>query len=105
MMKNGTNHLFSQIGNGGLDHAYWGRPEEMNMDRPAYKISKRAPGSDLAGETAAALAAASIFYNSVDGQEGKGAEALTHAKQLFDFADKYRGKYSDSIPDAAIYYK
>jgi hypothetical protein len=25
---------------------------------------------------------------------------LTHAKQLFDFANNYRGKYSDSIHDA-----
>jgi endoglucanase len=29
---------------------------------------------------------------------------LTHAKQLFDFANNYRGKYSDSITDAQSFY-
>ena len=29
---------------------------------------------------------------------------LTHAKQLYDFADKHRGKYSDSIADAKSFY-
>jgi endoglucanase len=29
---------------------------------------------------------------------------LTHAKQLYDFAKNYRGKYSDSITDAQSYY-
>ena len=75
------------------------------MDRPAYKITSSAPGSDLAGETAAALAAASIFYGSVRGQEDKAEEALRHARQMFDFADNYRGKYSDSITDADNFYR
>ena len=30
---------------------------------------------------------------------------MTHAKQLYVFADKYRGKYSDSIPNAGKFYK
>jgi endoglucanase len=55
-------------------------------------------GSDLAGETAAALAAASIVFKNVDGTYSN--NLLTHAKQLFDFANNYRGKYSDSIRDA-----
>jgi endoglucanase len=29
---------------------------------------------------------------------------LTHAKQLYDFAKNYRGKYSDSITDAQSFY-
>jgi endoglucanase len=29
---------------------------------------------------------------------------LTHAKQLYDFANNYRGKYSDSITDAQSFY-
>ena len=62
------------------------------------------PGSDVAGETAAALAAASVFYTSI-GQMGWAAECLQHARDLFNFADQYRGKYSDSIPDAATFYK
>jgi hypothetical protein len=60
-------------------------------------------GSDLAGETAAALAAASIVFKNVDSTYSN--NLLTHAKQLFDFANNYRGKYSDSITDAKKFYK
>jgi hypothetical protein len=55
-------------------------------------------GSDLAGETAVALAATSIVFKNVDPIYSN--NLLTHAKQLFDFANSYRGKYSDSIIDA-----
>ncbi|XP_021941322.1 endoglucanase 7-like, partial [Zootermopsis nevadensis] len=60
------NELYGQVGQGDVDHAYWGRPEDMTMSRPAYKIDTSHPGSDLAGETAAALATASIVFTSVD---------------------------------------
>merc|ERR1712123_57728 len=94
--------LIGQIGDGYEDHAYWGRPEDMTMDRPAFRITSSGPGSDLAGETAAALAASSIYfrkqldYNYAD-------NCLSHAKQLLDFADKYRGKYTDTIPAGGFY--
>merc|ERR1711962_39438 len=96
------NVLFGQVGNGKLDHDSWGRPEDMTMARPAYFIDSNNPGSDLAGETAAALAAASILFASSDPDYS--AECLKSAKELYNFAVKYRGKYSDSIPDAATYY-
>ena len=51
-----------KVGDGNLDHAVWGRPEEMTMARPAWKLTPSAPGSDLAGETAAAMAAGSIAF-------------------------------------------
>jgi len=60
-------------------------------------------GSDLAGETAAALAATSIVFRGVD--DNYANKLVTHAKQLFNFADKYRGVYSDSIPQAADFYR
>ena len=50
-----------------MDHGYWGRPEDMTMARPAWKIDSGKPGSDLAAETAAAMAAGSIVYKT----EGK----------------------------------
>lgn len=53
-------------------------------------------GSDLAGETAAALAAASIVFSSVD--RGYSSRCLTHAKQLYDFAKKHQGKYQVRFP-------
>nr|AGP76398.1 endo-beta-1,4-glucanase 1 [Amitermes foreli] len=94
--------FYGQVGQGDLDHAYWGRPEDMTMARPAYKIDMSRPGSDLAGETAAALAASSIVFKNVDGTYSN--NLLTHARQLFDFAKNYRGKYSDSITDARNFY-
>lgn len=47
-----------------LDHDYWGRPEDMTMDRPTYKLTTSHPGSDLAAETAAALAAGYMAFKS-----------------------------------------
>ena len=42
-----------------------GRPENMTREtvpRPAYKVNTTHPGSDVAGSTAAAFAAASIVF-------------------------------------------
>lgn len=96
------NELYGQVGNGGTDHAWWGSAEVMQMDRPSYKIDASSPGSDLAAETAAAMAAASIVFQSDDADYS--AELLEHAIELYDFADTYRGVYSSSITDAASYY-
>ena len=98
-----TNGFVGQIGNGHVDHSYWGRPEDMTMDRPAYYINAGNPGSDLAGETAAALASASIFYNNI-GETALANVALEFAAELFGFANTFKGKYSDSIPDASPFY-
>ena len=57
---------FVQVGNPYSDHSCWQRPEDMTTDRTAYKIDASRPGSDVAGETAAALAAASIAFRGVD---------------------------------------
>ena len=54
-----------QVGDGHVDHAFWGRPEDMTMARPAFKIDANNPGSDLAGETAAAMAAGSILFKDI----------------------------------------
>ena len=75
----------------------------MNMWRPAYKITKENPGTELAGETSAAMSAASILFKDVDA--GYAAKLVDHAKQLFDFADEYRGHYHHSITDAKDFYK
>ncbi|MEB3360206.1 MAG: glycoside hydrolase family 9 protein [Synechococcales bacterium] len=99
---NGTKEFWGQVGNGQADHAYWGSAEDMTMARPAYKIDRQNPGSDLAGESAAALAAASIAFRSSDPRYAD--RLLQNAVQLFEFADTYRGKYSDSITDARNFY-
>ncbi|WP_282203870.1 glycoside hydrolase family 9 protein [Kitasatospora fiedleri] len=96
------NVLYGQVGNGSADHAWWGPAEVLPMARPAYRIDASCPGSDLAGETAAALASSSLVF--ADSDPAYAATLLTHAKQLYTFADTYRGKYSDCIKDAQGYY-
>lgn len=96
------NEFYGQVGNGGIDHGWWGAAEVMQMARPAYKIDKDHPGSELAAETAAALAAASIVFKTSDAAYS--AKLLTHARELYQFADTCRGKYSDSIADARGFY-
>ena len=75
----------------------------MTMPRPAFKITEQKPGSELAAETAAAMAAASIAFQSSD--IGYSMRLLQHAAELYEFADKHRGVYSDSIPNAAGFYR
>ncbi|GCE14843.1 glycoside hydrolase family 9 protein [Tengunoibacter tsumagoiensis] len=96
------NVLYGQVGNGSDDHAFWGPAEVMQMNRPAYKIDASCPGSDLAGETAAAMAASSIVFSSTDATYA--STLLDHAKQLYSFADNYRGKYDSCITAASGYY-
>jgi len=97
-----ANELYGQIGTGGQDHSWWGPAEVMQMARPAFKISSTCPGSDLAGETAAAMAAASIAFRPTNAAYAN--TLLSHARQLYTFADTFRGKYSDCISDAQGYY-
>jgi endoglucanase len=94
--------LYGQVGNGNTDHSWWGPAEVMPMARPSYKIDDSCPGSDLAGESAAALAASSMVFSD---DQSYSDLLLRHAKQLYTFADTHRGKYSDCITDAANFYR
>ncbi|CAM4762085.1 unnamed protein product [Rotaria magnacalcarata] len=95
--------FYGQVGDGHADHASWSRPEDWTAARPAWKVTTQKPGTDLVCETAAALAAASILFRSVDATYA--SKLLTHAQQLYKFGNEYRGKYSDSIPNAAEFYR
>uniref|UniRef100_A0A0D9Y5A1 Endoglucanase n=1 Tax=Oryza glumipatula TaxID=40148 RepID=A0A0D9Y5A1_9ORYZ len=96
------NVLYAEVGDGDSDHNCWQRPEDMTTSRQAYRLDPQNPGSDLAGETAAAMAAASLVFRSSN--PGYADQLLQHSKQLFDFADKYRGRYDNSITVARNYY-
>ncbi|XP_048230595.1 endoglucanase 24-like isoform X2 [Ricinus communis] len=59
--------LYIQVGDPELDHNCWQRPETMTEERPVTQVNTSFPGSDVAAETAAAMASASLeFYNSTD---------------------------------------
>ncbi|KAM3281999.1 hypothetical protein P3S67_027646 [Capsicum chacoense] len=74
----------------------------MTTPRTAYKIDEQHPGADLAGETAAALAAAAIAFKGSNSSYPN--QLLTHAKELFDFATKFPGDYQTSISVAGQFY-
>ena len=101
-----TSRFYVQVGEGGSanDHGYWGAPEtvETHTTRNAFAIEPNRPGSDVAASTASALAASSELFRGVNEQYAD--ELLKNAEQLFEFADTYRGKYSDSIPQANPFY-
>ncbi|KAJ4837887.1 hypothetical protein Tsubulata_041047 [Turnera subulata] len=94
--------LWAEVGDGDTDHYCWQRPEDMTTSRQAYKIDENNPGSDLAGETAAAMAAASLVFKKTNPHYSH--LLLLHAQQLFEFGDKYRGKYDASIGVVKNYY-
>ncbi|CAN6675247.1 unnamed protein product [Malus baccata var. baccata] len=96
------NVLWGQVGDGDSDHYCWERAEDMTTPRTAYKIDESHPGSDLAGETAAALASAAIAFKPYNSSYS--ALLLVHAKQLFTFADRFRGLYDESIGTAKNFY-
>ena len=54
-----------QVGEGQMDHNFWGRPEDMTMARPAWYIDTTRPGSDLAGEISAAFAAGYLLFRDI----------------------------------------
>ncbi len=102
----GSYEFYGQVGAGGPDHSWWGSAEVLDyeMSRPSYKITTSCPGSDLAGETAAAMAASSLVFRQ-NGDTVYADLLVAKAEKLYDFADDYRGKYSDCITDAASFYR
>ncbi|KAL0360565.1 UNVERIFIED_CONTAM: Endoglucanase 10 [Sesamum radiatum] len=90
------------VGSPKLDHSCWNRPEDMKEKRPLRQVNTTIPGTDVAAETAAALASASLVFKSVDSTYA--SSLLKHARQLFAFADKYRKSYSISIPEVQSFY-
>ncbi|KAK1556963.1 hypothetical protein Q3G72_015327 [Acer saccharum] len=94
------NQIHAQVG-GSLndysvpdDHYCWQRPEDMDYPRPVQTI---AAGPDLAGEMAAALAAASIVFRDNTAYSKK---LIKGAQTVFSFARDFsrRTRYSRGNP-------
>ncbi len=98
--------LYGQVSSGAKDHQWWGAAEvvDREMERPAYKIDTSCPGTELAAETAAAMASASILFRK-NGDRDYADLLVQKAERLYDFADKYRGVYSDCLTQAVPHYK
>ena len=94
---------FGQVSDSDSDNTVWGRPEDMRGVRPSYAITRNKPGSDLAAESAAALAAASIVLKDTNPIYSE--KLVNHSVSLLRFADRYRAKYDKSITDASLKYR
>ncbi|MFV2021078.1 glycoside hydrolase family 9 protein [Micromonospora sp. LOL_023] len=97
------NVLYGQVGKGDDDHKWWGPAEVMPMARPAYRIDATCGGSDLAAETAAAMAASSMVFRPTDPAYAN--TLVSHARQLYTFADTVRRAYHECITDATSFYR
>ncbi|GAE90673.1 endoglucanase [Acetivibrio straminisolvens JCM 21531] len=84
--------LYYMCGYNDSDHSVWVPHELLDYvtDRKSFVLNPSTPGSDVAGQTAACLAIASIIFEPTDPEYAQ--TCLTHAKQIFEFGDKYRGK-------------
>ncbi|KAL4644236.1 hypothetical protein ACB092_02G149800, partial [Castanea dentata] len=97
-----ANVLYVQVGDPEVDHNCWERPEAMTEKRPLVQVNMSFPGTEVAAETAAAMASASMVFKKIDFTYS--SMLLMHAQQLFILADTYRGSYSVSIPQVQKYY-
>jgi hypothetical protein len=83
-----------QIGDPQYDHDYWGRAFQYPLKqypRPDFTWTASSKQADLLGSTAAALAAGSLVYASVDGQYS--AQLLNSAIALWNWGAKSEGLY------------
>lgn len=67
----------------------------MDTPRSVFKIDTNKPGTEVATETAAAHVAASMVFRRSDPSYPRAL--LDRAMRVFEFADKYRGSYSNGL--------
>ncbi len=100
------NVFCGQIDQGGPSHGLWLAPEAQqfrnNYEPKIHWLNEANPGSEPVAESAAFLAAASILFEEYDPEYA--ATLLQHARELYSFADNYRGTYTASIPDVTSFY-
>ncbi|GAU26688.1 hypothetical protein TSUD_314650 [Trifolium subterraneum] len=78
------------------DHNCWAPPEKMKTKRSVKVIGSSTPGSEIAAETAAAMASSSIVFRHVDRKYAR--SLLNRAKRLFDFAKSHKATYDGECP-------
>ncbi|KAJ0780447.1 putative cellulase [Helianthus annuus] len=90
------NRLFVQVGDPKMDHQCWMKPECMKTPRTVLEINQNRPGTEVAAETAAALAASSIVFRKVD--HAYAETLVSRAKMLFQFAEEHQGTFDGACP-------
>ncbi|KAJ3695582.1 hypothetical protein LUZ60_000959 [Juncus effusus] len=98
---NKKNQLWVQVGEPNADHNCWVRPEKMLTPRTLYKITEWQPGTEIAAETAAAMAAASMVFRPQNRTYAR--SLLNKGKMLFEFAKNHKGTYDGECPQYCSY--
>ncbi|KAL1536830.1 cellulase [Salvia divinorum] len=101
-MSKGLYDAGNNVGDPEFDHKCWQRPEVAALPRPLMQVNSSYPGSNVAAETAVAMASTSLVFRSTHLAYSR--LLLKHARQLFVFADTYKGSCSDSLPQVQNYY-
>jgi endoglucanase len=73
-----------QVSNDG-DHTFFGRPEHNPTARPTALVNSATGGADIAGEYAAAFAAAAFVFRA-EGNTSYASMLFKRAEQAFAFA-------------------
>lgn len=81
-----------EVGDPVKDHECWVRPENMRTTRTVLKIDQSSPGTEIAAETCAALAAASVVFRHVDYAYAR--QLANRAKLVFLYAIDHLERYS-----------
>ncbi|KAK8559010.1 hypothetical protein V6N13_098609 [Hibiscus sabdariffa] len=89
-------NLFVQVGDPVEDHKCWVRPEKMKTPRTVLQINESRPGTEIAAETSAAMAASSIVFRDIDGPYAH--HLLNKAKSLYNLADAHKGTFDGECP-------
>ncbi|RUS30504.1 Six-hairpin glycosidase-like protein [Jimgerdemannia flammicorona] len=90
----------SAINTTDIDFGYFGPAEEYEKWVPQgimhtpYYVTVQDPASDIAGETAAAMAAASVLFAKSD--PAYAATLVAHSRKLYTFATTYQGSFMQS---------
>ncbi|CAL0327151.1 unnamed protein product [Lupinus luteus] len=88
--------LYVEVGDPDEDHQCWVRPEKMKTKRTVLMIDNKTPGTEIAAETAAAMAAASIVLRPIHQEYSH--RLLNKAKLLFEFAKSHKGSFDGECP-------
>ena len=78
------NVFYYQVGDGNIDHSYWGAPEAQGDRSTIFKVDANHSGSDVAGEASAALSLMYLNYKDIDPAYAN--RCLSAAKTLYSLA-------------------
>ncbi|KAF8065624.1 celF [Scenedesmus sp. PABB004] len=96
------NVFVGQVSND-ADHDWFGRPEQNPTPRPVYLVNSTTGGADVAGEYAAAFAAAAGVLRAA-GNETGAAALFKRAEQAFGFAVEPAHRKNYVIPGIRMAY-